>query len=112
MRVCMKKIVKRVIWCVVGILATPVVLYFALEGLGCVAPEFTEEKIMPVVVNLFTNYDVLLEEEEVLAPIDAAFSAQDYPRTIALCDSLQEVKPQHETTYLYFKSTAYRGLGQ
>ena len=108
----MKKIVKRIIWCVVGILATPVVLYFALEGLGRVAPEFTEEKIMPVVANLFTNYDVLLEEEEVLAPIDAAFSAQDYPRTIALCDSLQEVKPQHETSCLFYKGVAYMGLGQ
>ena len=88
------------------------VLYFALEGLGSVAPEFTEEKIMPVVVSLFFNYDVWLEEEEVLAPIDAAFSAQDYPRTIALCDSLQEVKPQHETSCLFYKGIAYRNLGQ
>ena len=57
----MKKIVKRIIWCVVGILATPVVLYFALEGLDSVAPEFTEEKIMPVVANLFTDYDDFIE---------------------------------------------------
>ena len=49
----MKKIVKRIIWCVVGILATPVVLYLSLEVLSRVAPEFTEEKIMPVVVSLF-----------------------------------------------------------
>ena len=108
----MKKIVKRIIWCVVGILATPVVLYFALEGLGRVAPEFTEEKIVPVVVNLFTDYDGFIEEEEATDPLVEPLSAEDYHRVIALCDSLQEVKPRYETAYLYFKSTAYRGLGQ
>ena len=108
----MKKIVKRIIWCVVGILATPVVLYFALEGLGRVAPEFTEEKIMPVVANLFTDYDDFIEEDEATYPLVEPFSAEDYHRVIALCDSLQEVKPRYETTYLYFKSTAYMELGQ
>ena len=108
----MKKIVKRIIWCVVGILATPVVLYLALEGLDSVAPEFTEGKIMPVVANLFTDYDDFIEEDEATYPLDEPFSAEDYHRVIALCDSLQEVKPRYETTYLYFKSTAYMGLGQ
>ena len=108
----MKKIVKRIIWCVVGILATPVVLYFALEGLDSVAPEFTEEKIMPVVANLFTDYDDFIEEDEATDPLVEPSSAEDYHRVIALCDSLQEVKPRYETTYLYFKSTAYMGLGQ
>ena len=74
----MKKIVKRIIWCVVGILATPVVLYFALEGLGRVAPEFTEEKIMPVVANLFTDYDDFIEEDEATYPLVEPFP----PKTI------------------------------
>ena len=104
----MKKIVKRIIWCVVGILATPVVLYFALEGLDSVAPEFTEGKIMPVVANLFTDYDDFIEEVEATDPLDEAFSAEDYHRTIELCDSLQEVKPQHETSCLFYKGIAYR----
>ena len=108
----MKKIVKRIIWCVVGILATPVVLYLALEGLGAVAPEFANEKIWPAVASLFMDYDGYIEEEEVTDPIFEALSVNDYPRVIALCDSLQEVKPRFETVYLYFKSNAYMGLGQ
>ena len=108
----MKKIVKRIIWCVVGILAMPVVLWLVMEGLFAVAPEFTEKKIAPVVMNLFMDYDDYLEEEEATDPIFEALSAKDYPRAIALCDSLQEVKPRFETIFLYFKSCAYMALGQ
>ena len=108
----MKKIVKRIIWCIVGILAMPVVLWLVMEGLFAVAPEFTEKKIAPVVMNLFMDYDDYLEEEEATDPIFEALSAKDYPRAIALCDSLQEVKPRFETIFLYFKSCAYMALGQ
>ena len=108
----MKKIVKRIIWCIVGILAAPFVLWLLLEGLFAVAPEFTEKKIAPVVMNLFMDYDDYLEEKEATDPIFEALSAKDYPRAIALCDSLQEVKPRFETIFLYFKSNAYMALGQ
>ena len=107
----MKKIVKRIIWCVVGILATPVVLYLSLEVLSRVVPEFTDE-FFKVFANQFLDYDDFLEEEEATAPVFAAFSAKDFPRAIALCDSLQEVKPQHVTSYFLLKSGAYRNLGQ
>ena len=66
----------------------PVVLWLVMEGLFAVAPEFTEKKIAPVVMNLFMDYDDYLEEE------------------------LQEVKPRFETIFLYFKSNAYMALGQ
>lgn len=90
----------------------PVVLWLVMEGLFAVAPEFTEKKIAPVVMNLFMDYDDYLEEEEATDPIFEALSAKDYPRAIALCDSLQEVKPRFETIFLYFKSNAYMALGQ
>ena len=90
----------------------PVVLWLVMEGLFAVAPEFTEKKIAPVVMNLFMDYDDYLEEEEATDPIFEALSAKDYPRAIAQCDSLQEVKPRFETIFLYFKSNAYMALGQ
>jgi len=108
----MKKVVKRIIWCVAGILATPVVLFFGVEVIYEVAPEFTEKTITPVVANLFIDYDDFLEEDKVIATVNAAFSAKDYPRAIVLCDSLHEVKPRYETLCFFFKSTAYKALGQ
>ena len=108
----MKKIVKRIIWWVVGILATPVVLWLALGGLGVVAPEFANEKIYPVIASLFLDYDDFLEEQEATDPVIEAFSAKDYQRALALCDSLQEVKPRYETNYFFIKSATYKALGQ
>ena len=97
---------------IVGILAIPLMLYIGFEILDFVAPEFTEKKIFPKVVNWFLPYDEFVEEDKITSPIFTAMSENDYSRVLALCDSLQEEKPLYEVDYCMFRGFAYRAMGK
>ena len=103
------KIIKKVALWIGVVIAIPIVLVIAMELLSFVVPTFTNATISKIVA-LFFPLEELDENMEAIAPIIERTNAEDYMRVIAMCDSMQEAKPQYEIDYNYYRGYAYSSM--